>query len=125
MCSYHINRHTHMDACTHKAPSLVCPCRPTYKNTGINAAKTVGEQINECWLQSTRHSAIYVEVTSALDGSVGSRVTCSDTGCCQDSSGPVEHGLLPLAAHYQPTTVCGLDCSHCTLHSTVSDVKQA
>ena len=66
----------------------------------------------------------YVEVTSALDGPVGSRVTCAGTGCCQDRSGPVEHGLLPPAAHHQPTTVCGLDCSHRTLHNTVSDMKQ-
>ena len=41
-----------------------------------------------------------------------------------DRSGPVEHGLLLPAAHHQPTTVCGLDCFHRTLHNTVSDVKQ-
>ena len=56
---------------------------------------------------------------------MGSRVTGSGTGCCQDRSGPVEHGLQPIAAHHQPTTVRGLDCSHRTLHRTVSDVKQA
>ena len=73
----------------------------------------------------SRAPGSYVEVTSALDGPVGSRVTCSGTGCCQERSGLVEHGLLPLAAHHQHTTVCGLDCSHRTLHNTVSDVKQA
>ena len=72
----------------------------------------------------SRAPGSYVEVTSALDGPVGSRVTCSGTECRQDRSGPVEHGLLPPAAHHQPTSVCGLGCSHRTLHNTVSDVKQ-
>ena len=86
---------------------------PTCKNTGSMQLR----------LLVSRAPGSYIEVTGALDGSVDSRVTCSGTGCCQERPGPVEHSLLPPAAHHQPTTVCGFDCSHRTLHNTVSDVK--
>ena len=110
-----------MRAHIHKAPSLVRPCLYVDQPT-----RTQGPINMQLRLLLSRALGMYVEITSALDGPVGSRVTCSGTSWVLSEqvwtsrTWPPTSGSTPPAHHSMWTRLLPR-----TFHNTVSDVKQA